>query len=66
MEDAGGDGRAPTCEMEQRLHETVSDLREEIKGLSDARAKLCSRTAAEIGLERAFHDYDRKDEAAWR
>ena len=55
------DAREHTRVMEKRFKETVSDLR------SDPRAKALFETAAEVisGLEKAFHDYDKRDELAW-
>jgi len=61
------DPRAHTALMAKRFKETVSDLRNDIKTLQDPRAKALVETAAEVigGLERAFHDYDKRDELAW-
>ena len=61
------DPRAHTALMEKRFKETVSELRSEIKMLQDPRAKALFETAAEVigGLEKAFHDYDKKDDLAW-
>jgi hypothetical protein len=61
------DPRQHTALMEKRFKETVSELRSEIKTLQDPRAKALFETAAEVigGLEKAFHDYDKKDELAW-
>ncbi|HEY3798407.1 MAG TPA: hypothetical protein VGL58_08640 [Caulobacteraceae bacterium] len=53
--------------MERRMHDTIQELRAEIRGMQDPRAKAMFETAAEVlgGLEKAFHDYDAKDELAW-
>jgi hypothetical protein len=61
------DPRAHTREMEQRFHDTVATLRSDIRTMDDPRAKALFETAAEVitGLEKAFHDYDKKDELAW-
>jgi hypothetical protein len=61
------DPREHTRVMEQRFKETISALRDDIKVLSDPRAKALFETAAEVigGLEKAFHDYDKRDELAW-
>jgi hypothetical protein len=61
------DPREHTRVMEKRFKETVSDLRSDIKVLSDPRARALFETAAEVigGLEKAFHDYDKRDELAW-
>ena len=61
------DPRAHTARMEQSFHETIGTLRSEIKVMTDPRARALFETAAEVigGLEKAFHDYDKKDELAW-
>ena len=61
------DPREHTRVMEKRFKETVSALRDDIKVLNDPRAKALFETAAEVigGLERPFHDYDKRDELAW-
>jgi hypothetical protein len=61
------DPRLHTRKMEKRFHETVLHLRDDIKTIQDPRAKALFETAAEVlgGLEKAFHDYDKKDELAW-
>jgi hypothetical protein len=61
------DARDHTRVMEKRFKETVSDLRSDIKLIDDPRAKALFETAAEVigGLEKAFHDYDKRDELAW-
>ena len=61
------DPRAHTARMEKVFHDTRGELREEIKTMSDPRARALFETAAEVlgGLEKAFHDYDKKDELAW-
>jgi hypothetical protein len=61
------DPREHTKVMEQRFKETVTALRDDIKLLNDPRAKALFETAAEVigGLEKAFHDYDKRDELAW-
>ena len=61
------DPRTHTAQMEQRFKDTVRDLRGEIKALQDPRARALFETAAEVigGLEKAFHDYDKRDELAW-
>ena len=61
------DPREHTRVMEKRFKDTVSDLRNDIKVINDPRAKALFETAAEVigGLEKAFHDYDKRDELAW-
>lgn len=57
-----------TQNMEARLHEIADHLREDIRVIEDPRAKAMFETAAEVigGLEKAFHDFDAKQEPAWR
>lgn len=59
--------RAYTQRMEKVFHDTAAELRSDIRGMHDPRAKALFETAAEVlgGLERAFHDYDKKSELAW-
>jgi hypothetical protein len=61
------DPRTHTRDMERRFKETVSDLRKDGETLQDPRAKALFETAAQVigGLEKAFHDYDKRDELAW-
>ena len=61
------DPRHHTQKMERVFHETIDHLRSDIQVIQDPRAKALFETAAEVlgGLERAFHDYDKKDELAW-
>jgi hypothetical protein len=61
------DPREHTRVMEKRVKDTVNDLRNDIKVINDPRAKALFETAAEVigGLEKAFHDYDKRDELAW-
>jgi hypothetical protein len=59
--------RAHTQRMEKVFHDTAAGLRQDIQAIQDPRARALFETAAEVlgGLEKAFHDYDKKDELAW-
>jgi hypothetical protein len=59
--------RAYTQRMEKVFHDTAAELRKEVPGVHDPRARALFETAAEVlgGLEKAFHDYDKKSELAW-
>jgi hypothetical protein len=59
--------RAYTQRMEKVFHDTAAELRSDVSGIHDPRARALFETAAEVlgGLERAFHDYDKKAELAW-
>ena len=49
------------------IHDTAAELRSDVSGIHDPRARALFETAAEVlgGLEKAFHDYDKKAELAW-
>ncbi|AUD00176.1 hypothetical protein QU42_02985 [Bradyrhizobium sp. UASWS1016] len=57
-----------TQNMKRRLSETVTHLREDIGKVDDPQLKAMFETSAEVlgGLIKAFEDYERKNEAAWR
>lgn len=54
--------------MSGRLQELVKHLRSDIEKIDEPRAKAMFETSAEvlIGLQKAFHDYEQKNEPAWR
>jgi hypothetical protein len=54
--------------MKARLQETVTHLREDVEKVDDPQFKAMFETAAEVltGLIKAFGDYEKKNEAAWR
>ena len=57
-----------TRRMQQRLRETVGHLRTDIEKVDEPRLKAMFETSAEVleGLIKAFRDYERKEEPAWR
>ncbi len=61
------DPRHHTQRMEKVFHDTADHLRQDVRMIDDPRARALFETAAEVlgGLEKAFHDYDKKDELAW-
>ena len=65
--DTSSDPRQHTRRMEKVFHDTAVHLREDVRVIRDPRARALFETAAEVlgGLEKAFHDYDKKDELAW-
>ena len=67
-EAAASDPRHHTRRMEKVFHDTADRLRQDVRAIQDPRARALFETAAEVlgGLEKAFHDYDKKDEPAWR
>lgn len=54
--------------MKTRLQETATHLREDIRKVDDPQFKAMFETSAEVldGLVKAFGDYEKKNEAAWR
>ncbi len=60
--------RHHTQKMKQRLHETIDHLRADIKKVDEPQLKAMFETSAEVltGLEKAFDDYEKKNEAAWQ
>jgi hypothetical protein len=66
--DSEKDPKHHTEKMKQRLEEVVTHLRQDIGKVDDPQLKAMFETAAEVltGLVKAFDDYDKKNEAAWR
>jgi hypothetical protein len=62
------DPRVHTQKMQKRLKEIQDHLREDIEKVDEPQLKAMFETAAEVlgGLTKAFHDYEQKNEAAWR
>lgn len=62
------DPRRHTLHMKQRLAETMNHLREDVAKVDEPQFKAMAETAAEVlgGLVKAFDDYERKNEQAWR
>jgi hypothetical protein len=57
-----------TQKMKKRLEETVTHLRQDIGKVDEPQLAAMFETAAEVltGLVKAFNDYEKKNEAAWR
>jgi hypothetical protein len=68
MQAQEGDPRHHTQKMKQHFAETVVHLREDIEKVDDPKFKAMFETSAEVlgGLIKAFDDFERKDEPAWR
>ena len=62
------DPRHHTRQMKQRLQETVEHLRADVEKVDEPSLKAMFETSAEVlgGLVKAFSDYEKKNEAAWR
>jgi hypothetical protein len=54
--------------MKRRLEETVTHLRQDIQTVDEPQLAAMFETSAEVlnGLIKAFEDYEKKNEAAWR
>lgn len=57
-----------TRNMRQRFEELRNHLREDIEKVEEPQLKAMFETSAEVigGLEKAFSDYERKNEPAWQ
>jgi hypothetical protein len=57
-----------TQKMKKRLEETVAHLRQDIGKVDEPQLAAMFETSAEVlsGLVKAFDDYEKKNEAAWR
>jgi len=65
---ADRDPRHHTQKMQKALQDIRTHLREDIERVDEPQLKAMFETSAEVlaGLERAFKDYEQKNEAAWR
>lgn len=54
--------------MAQRLTDTIAHLRSDITKVEEPQLKAMFETSAEVlgGLVKAFEDYEKKNEPAWR
>ena len=68
MSSTQSDPRHHTRKMKARLQEDITHLREDIAKVDEPQLKAMFETSAEVltGLAKAFDDYERKNEAAWR
>jgi hypothetical protein len=57
-----------TQKVSARFQELIDHLRSDIEKIDDPRAKAMFETSAEVlgGLQKAFRDYEQKNEPAWR
>ena len=62
------DPRHHTHKMQKALLEVKDHLRADIEKVDEPQLKAMFETAAEVlgGLIKAFHDYEQKNESAWR
>jgi len=68
MSTSQSDPRHHTQKMKARLQEDIDHLREDVRKVDEPQFKAMFETSAEVlsGLVKAFNDYERKNEAAWR
>ena len=57
-----------TQKIKARMHELIDHLREDIGKVTEPKAQALFETSAEVltGLVKAFDDYEKKSEEAWR
>jgi hypothetical protein len=62
------DPRHHTQKMRGRLREIIDHLRNDVAVVDEPQLQAMFETAAEVlgGLEKAFADYERKNERAWQ
>ena len=62
------DPRRHTQQMGRRLEELMDHLREDIEKVDEPQLKAMFETSAEVlgGIRKAFSDYEKKNESAWR
>ena len=65
---ADRDPRHHTQKMQKAFHEIRNHLREDVQKVDEPQLKAMFETSAEVlgGLEKAFRDYEQKNEKAWR
>jgi len=62
------DPRHHTQKMRKHLEETIAHLRADVDKVDEPQFKAMFETSAEVigGIVKAFSDYERKNESAWR
>lgn len=65
---AENDPRRHTGQVRERLSELIAHLRQDVTKIDDPRAQALFETTAEVlaGLEKAYADFEARDEPAWR
>jgi hypothetical protein len=65
---AESDPKHHTQKMKKKLDEIVTHLRQDTSKVDEPQLAAMFETAAEVlkGLVKAFDDYEKKNEAAWR
>jgi hypothetical protein len=62
------DPRYHTANIKRMLDDTAQHAREDVEKVQDPKAKALFETTAEVlgGLRKAYDDFERKNEGAWR
>jgi hypothetical protein len=62
------DPRHHTIKIKDMLEASIQHMREDVEKVSDVRAKALFETSAEVltGLVKAYEDFEKRDEAAWK
>jgi cytoplasmic iron level regulating protein YaaA (DUF328/UPF0246 family) len=62
------DPRHHTQKMQKAFQDIRNHLREDVQKVDEPQLKAMFETSAEVlgGLEKAFRDYEQKNEKAWR
>lgn len=62
------DPRVHVRDVESKFQELIDRLREDVDKIDEPHARALFETSAEVlgGLKKAFVDYEKKNEAAWR
>lgn len=57
-----------TANIKKELSKLSAHLREDVEKVGDPKAKALFEVSAEVidGLEKAFNDYEKKNEPAWK
>jgi hypothetical protein len=57
-----------TQQIQARMGQLIQHLREDVGKITEPKAQALFETSAEVltGLVKAFNDYEKKSEAAWR
>ena len=68
MQFAEDDPRHHTSKLKQILTDTIKHAREDVTKVTDPKAQALFETTAEVlgGLEKAYDDFERREETAWR
>jgi hypothetical protein len=62
------DARMHAQNIKSELHELIAHLRRDVERVDDPRARALFETSAEVigGLEKAFSDFESRNEPAWQ